>query len=173
MYLYFRRGTWYHLFCSIFTLLWLGRYSQPSVTVIDVGSERQSCGGCSLYPAMVIGIRASDPRGLNKGRGSKFRLGSRHRQEVLEEGPIEYERWYPSRYYKSLQLFLFYDDGFAIKSPANFGMPLNKEIQPNQPVLDIRGVRNIPSLPLSQSGQVYRLGSQHHRLKAYQPPWGI
>ena len=35
---------------------------------------------------MVNGIRTSDPRGLNKGRGSKFRVGSRVRQETPEEG---------------------------------------------------------------------------------------
>ena len=35
---------------------------------------------------MVNGIRASDPRGLNKERGSKFRVGYRVRQETPEEG---------------------------------------------------------------------------------------
>ena len=35
---------------------------------------------------MVYGIRASDSRGLNKGRGSKFRGGSRIRHEISEEG---------------------------------------------------------------------------------------
>ena len=35
---------------------------------------------------MVNGIRASDPRGLNKGRGLKFYVGSRVRQETIEEG---------------------------------------------------------------------------------------
>ena len=35
---------------------------------------------------MVNPIRASDLRGLNKGRGSKFRVGSRVRQETPEEG---------------------------------------------------------------------------------------
>ena len=33
---------------------------------------------------MVNGIRASDPRGLNKGRGLKFCVGSRVRQETSE-----------------------------------------------------------------------------------------
>ena len=35
---------------------------------------------------MFSGIRASDPRGLNKRRGSKLRVGSRVRQEMTEEG---------------------------------------------------------------------------------------
>ncbi len=35
---------------------------------------------------MVNGIRASDPRGLNKGHGLKFHVGSRVRQETPEEG---------------------------------------------------------------------------------------
>ena len=35
---------------------------------------------------MVNEIRASDRRGLNKGRGSKFRVGYRVRQETPEEG---------------------------------------------------------------------------------------
>ena len=39
-----------------------------------------------MYPVIVNGIRASDPRGLNKGRGSKFRVGSQVRQETPEEG---------------------------------------------------------------------------------------
>ena len=34
---------------------------------------------------MVNGIRTDDPRGFNKGRGSKFRVGSRVRQ-TPEEG---------------------------------------------------------------------------------------
>ena len=34
---------------------------------------------------MFNGIRASDPRGLNKGRGPKFRVGYRVRQETPEE----------------------------------------------------------------------------------------
>ena len=38
---------------------------------------------------MVNGIRVSDPRGLNKGRGSKFREGSRVRQ-TPEEGRRTY-----------------------------------------------------------------------------------
>ena len=38
---------------------------------------------------MVNGIRASDPRGLNKGRGSKFRVGFRVRQ-TPEEGRRTY-----------------------------------------------------------------------------------
>ena len=33
---------------------------------------------------MVNGIRASDPRRLNKGRGSKFRVSPRVRQETEE-----------------------------------------------------------------------------------------
>ena len=35
---------------------------------------------------MVNGIRTSDPCGLNKGHGSKFREGSRVRQETPKEG---------------------------------------------------------------------------------------
>ena len=35
---------------------------------------------------MVNGIRASDPRGLNKGSGSYSRVSSRVRQETTEEG---------------------------------------------------------------------------------------
>ena len=38
---------------------------------------------------MVNGIRTSDPRGLNKGRISKFREGSR--VETLEEGWRTYQ----------------------------------------------------------------------------------
>ena len=34
---------------------------------------------------MVNGIRASDPHGLNKGQGSKFRVGSRVLQVTPEE----------------------------------------------------------------------------------------
>ena len=33
-----------------------------------------------MYPVMANGIRTGDPRGFNKGRGSKFREGSRVRQ---------------------------------------------------------------------------------------------
>ena len=44
---------------------------------------------------MNNGIRASDPRELNKGRGLKFRVGSRVRQETLEEGRMTYR---PKRY---------------------------------------------------------------------------
>ena len=40
---------------------------------------------------MVNGIRASDPRGLNKGRGSKFPVSSRVRQETPEEGRRSYQ----------------------------------------------------------------------------------
>ena len=43
---------------------------------------------------MVIGIRASDPRGFNKGRDSKFRIGPRVRQ-TPEEGQKTYQ---PKRY---------------------------------------------------------------------------
>ena len=39
---------------------------------------------------MVNGIRASNPYGLKKGRGSKFRVGSQVRQETLEEGRKTY-----------------------------------------------------------------------------------
>ena len=39
---------------------------------------------------MVNGIIASDPRGLNKWRGSKFCVGSRVRQETPEEGQRTY-----------------------------------------------------------------------------------
>ena len=39
---------------------------------------------------MVNGIRATDPRGLNKGRGSKFHEGSRVQQETPEEGQSTY-----------------------------------------------------------------------------------
>ena len=35
---------------------------------------------------MVDGIIASNPRGLNKGCGSMFRVGSRVQQETPEEG---------------------------------------------------------------------------------------
>ena len=35
---------------------------------------------------MVNKTRASDPRGLNKGRGSKFLIGSRVGYETFEEG---------------------------------------------------------------------------------------
>ena len=35
---------------------------------------------------MANGIRTSDPRGLNKRRGSKFSAGFRVRQETPEEG---------------------------------------------------------------------------------------
>ena len=43
-----------------------------------------------LYAGMVNGFRACNPRGLNKGRGSKFRFSSRVRQETLEEGRRTY-----------------------------------------------------------------------------------
>ena len=39
---------------------------------------------------MVNGIRASDSRGLNKGRGSKFRVGSRVQEEIPEESRGKY-----------------------------------------------------------------------------------
>ena len=39
-----------------------------------------------MYPVMVNGIRASDPRGLNKIHSLKFRVGSRVQQETPEEG---------------------------------------------------------------------------------------
>ena len=39
---------------------------------------------------MINGIRASNPRGLNKGRGSKFHVGSQVRQETPEEGWMIY-----------------------------------------------------------------------------------
>ena len=39
---------------------------------------------------MVYGIRASDPRWLNKGRGSKFLVGSQVQQETPEEGRRTY-----------------------------------------------------------------------------------
>ena len=39
---------------------------------------------------MVNGVRASAPRGLNKGRGSKLRRGSRVRQETPEKGRRTY-----------------------------------------------------------------------------------
>ena len=39
---------------------------------------------------MVNGIRASDPCGLDKGHGSKFRVGYRVRQETPEEGRRTY-----------------------------------------------------------------------------------
>ena len=35
---------------------------------------------------MANEIRASQPRRLNKGRGSKFRVGSRVQQETPEDG---------------------------------------------------------------------------------------
>ena len=38
---------------------------------------------------MAYGIRSGDPRGFNKGRGSKFREGSRVRQ-TPEEGQRTY-----------------------------------------------------------------------------------
>ena len=40
---------------------------------------------------MVNGIRASEPRGLNKGRDSKFYVGSQVRQETSEEGRRTYQ----------------------------------------------------------------------------------
>ena len=40
---------------------------------------------------MVEGIRASKPCGLNKGHGSKFRVGSQVRQETPEEGQRTYQ----------------------------------------------------------------------------------
>ena len=39
---------------------------------------------------MVSRIRASNPRELNKGRGSKFHIGSLVRQETTEEGRRTY-----------------------------------------------------------------------------------
>ena len=39
---------------------------------------------------MVNGISSSDPRGLNKGRGSKFSFGSRVWQGTPEEDRCEY-----------------------------------------------------------------------------------
>ena len=39
---------------------------------------------------MVNEMRASDPRGLNKERGSKFCVGFRVRQETREEGRMTY-----------------------------------------------------------------------------------
>ena len=41
---------------------------------------------------MVNGIRASNPRGLNKERGSKFRVGSWVWQEKPEEGRMMYRQ---------------------------------------------------------------------------------
>ena len=38
---------------------------------------------------MANGIRTDDPRGFNKGRSSKFRIGSRYRQ-TPEEGRKTY-----------------------------------------------------------------------------------
>ena len=43
---------------------------------------------------MVNGIRASDLRGLNKRRGSRFHVGSRVRQETPEEGQRTYRLKY-------------------------------------------------------------------------------
>ena len=40
---------------------------------------------------MVNGIRASDPRGLNKRRGSKFHVGFRVQQETPEQGRRTYQ----------------------------------------------------------------------------------
>ena len=40
---------------------------------------------------MVNGIRTSDSRELNKGRGSKFHVGSRVRHEWPEEGQRTYQ----------------------------------------------------------------------------------
>ena len=40
---------------------------------------------------MVNRIKASDLGGLNKGHGSKFRVGSRVRQEIPEEGWRTYQ----------------------------------------------------------------------------------
>ena len=42
-----------------------------------------------LYPVRVNGFRTSEPRGLNKGRGSKFHVGSQVRQ-TSEEGRRPY-----------------------------------------------------------------------------------
>ena len=39
-----------------------------------------------LYLVMVIGVEAGFPLELNKGPSSKFRLGSKVRQETPEEG---------------------------------------------------------------------------------------
>ena len=39
-----------------------------------------------LHPVMVNGIRASEPRELNKGCGLKFCVGSHVQQETPEEG---------------------------------------------------------------------------------------
>ena len=41
---------------------------------------------------MVNRIRASDPRGLNKRRSSKFRVGSRVWQETPEEDRVHVSR---------------------------------------------------------------------------------
>ena len=49
----------------------------------------------TIYPVMVNAIRASDIRVLNKGRGLKFREGSRIRQEIPEKGRRTYR---PERY---------------------------------------------------------------------------
>ena len=43
---------------------------------------------------MVNGIRASDSRGFNKGRDSKFHVGFRVRQEAPEEGRRTYRPKY-------------------------------------------------------------------------------
>ena len=50
-----------------------------------------------FYPVMANGIRTGDPRGFNKGRSSKFCVGSRVRQ-TPEEGWRTYR---PKRYGKN------------------------------------------------------------------------
>ena len=58
------------------------------------GSQVQSClqasNNTGIVNIMVNGIRANDAPGLNKGRGSKFCVCSRVRQETTEEGRRTY-----------------------------------------------------------------------------------
>ena len=56
----------------------------------NVYNRYAMCPAEHLYPVMVNGIRASDPRSLNKGRGSKFRVGSLVSQETPKEGSRAY-----------------------------------------------------------------------------------
>ena len=57
-------------------------------SILTVG-EKQYRDSKHLDPLMVNGIRTGDPRGFNKGRSSKFCVGSRVR-ETPEEGQGTY-----------------------------------------------------------------------------------
>ena len=66
---------------------------------------------------MFSGIRASDPRGLNKGGGSKFRVGSQVRQETPEEGHIDRNNKDEDNSLKTLKDKKVTDDYIIVRRP--------------------------------------------------------